>query len=139
MNPRYYIYPFLFLILSLSVMSCSDDDPEGRTPSLQAIQKVQSISLNHNSLDLKIGDVSHQLTATIYPTNATNKDLIWSSSNTNVATVSSSGVVTAKATGSATITATAADGSGKTATCSVTVKSGNSIDWEDYGSDNDWN
>jgi uncharacterized protein YjdB len=61
-----------------------------------------------------------QLTATIAPSNATNKNLNWSSSNTSVATVSSTGLVSGVAIGSATITATTVDGS-KTATCSVTV------------------
>jgi hypothetical protein len=55
----------------------------------------------------------------------------WSSSNTSVATVdASTGVVTAKAAGSATITATANDGSGKTATCSVTVYPAGTIVWD---------
>jgi len=60
------------------------------------------------------------LKATINPSNATNQGVTWSSNNTSVATVSSSGVVTAKATGSATITVRTDDG-GKTATCTVTV------------------
>ncbi|MEJ5266164.1 MAG: Ig-like domain-containing protein, partial [Bacteroidales bacterium] len=51
------------------------------------------------------------------------KSVSWSSSNTSVATVSSSGVVTAVAAGSATITVTTVDGA-KTATCAVTVTSG---------------
>jgi len=52
--------------------------------------------------------------------NATNKNVTWSSSNTAVATVSSSGLITAVAAGSATITVKTTDGS-KTATCAVTV------------------
>ena len=80
---------------------------------------VTSVSLNKTSLSLTVGNAS-TLTATVYPTNATNKNVSWSSSNTSVATVSSSGLVTAKAAGNATITVKTEDGN-KTATCAVTV------------------
>lgn len=81
---------------------------------------VTGISLNSTSASLTVGGTK-SLTATITPSNATNKNVTWSSSNTNVATVNASGIVTAKAAGTATITCTAADGSGKSATCSITV------------------
>ena len=64
---------------------------------------------------------TRQLTATVSPSTANNRNVTWSSNNTNVATVSSSGLVTAKAVGSATITVKTADGSNKTATCKITV------------------
>jgi Synergist-CTERM protein sorting domain-containing protein len=60
------------------------------------------------------------LTATVYPTNATSKDVTWSSLNSTVATVSTSGVVTAAAVGTAVIMVTTVDGN-KTDTCVVTV------------------
>lgn len=82
---------------------------------------VSSISLNQSSQTLYTGGTV-TLTATVSPTNATNKSVKWSSSNADVASVSSAGVVTANKAGTATITATAADGSGKTATCTITVK-----------------
>jgi hypothetical protein len=66
-----------------------------------------------------VGDTG-VLTATVVPTNATNKNVTWSSSSTDVATVNN-GIVTAIAAGSATITVTTVDG-GKTAACSVTVQ-----------------
>lgn len=50
-------------------------------------------------------------------------DVVWSSSNTKIATVSAQGVVTAKAAGKVTITAMANDGGGKKATCTITVTS----------------
>ena len=82
---------------------------------------VTGVSLNKNSMSLLVGE-TQTLTATVSPNNATDKSVTWSSNNTSVASVSSSGVVTAKAVGTATITVKTNDG-GKTATCSVTVKS----------------
>ena len=64
-----------------------------------------------------------QLTANIQPSNATNKAVTWTSSNTSIATVDTNGKVTGKAVGSATITATTTDGK-KTASCTVTVTQG---------------
>lgn len=65
---------------------------------------------------------TEQLTATVAPADATNKDVTWSSSTPAVATVSATGLVTGVAGGTATITVTTADGA-KTATCVVTVVS----------------
>lgn len=80
---------------------------------------VASVSLNESNLSLFTGDTA-TLTATVQPSNATNKNVTWSSDNEAVATVDNSGKVTAKAPGTATITVTTADG-GYTATCKVTV------------------
>ena len=77
---------------------------------------VSSIALNKTSLSLTEGD-STTLSATVSPSNATNKTVTWSSSNSGIATVSG-GKVTAVGAGTATITATAG---GKSATCTVTV------------------
>ncbi len=63
---------------------------------------------------------TQQLTPTVSPNNATNKNVTYSSDDTDVATVSPSGLITAKADGDATITVTTVDGS-YTATCDVTV------------------
>lgn len=80
---------------------------------------VKSVELNKETLTLKIGD-TETLTATVLPTNATNKNVSWKSSNTSVATVDANGKVTAVAAGTANITVTTEDGN-KTATCKVTV------------------
>lgn len=82
--------------------------------------KTGKITLNKTTAGLVKGK-NLQLTATVTPTNTTNKAVTWSTSNASVATVSTSGLVTAKATGTATITCTAKDGSGVKATCKVTV------------------
>ena len=80
---------------------------------------VQGVSLDMTELELVVGE-SAVLTASVFPENATDKSVVWSSSNGSVATVSPSGVTTGVSLGSAIITATTIDG-GKTATCNVTV------------------
>ncbi|MDR2718654.1 MAG: SUMF1/EgtB/PvdO family nonheme iron enzyme [Treponema sp.] len=79
---------------------------------------VTGVTLNKTTASLTVGG-TETLTATVTPTNATNKTVTWSTSTPAVATVSN-GVVTAVAAGTATITVTTVDG-GKTATCAVTV------------------
>jgi uncharacterized protein YjdB len=79
---------------------------------------VTGVSLNKTTTSLATG-ATETLTATITPSNATNKTVTWSSSNSTIASVSN-GRVTAVALGSATIYVTTADG-GKTASCAVTV------------------
>ena len=83
---------------------------------------VSSITLDKTTAELAKGETL-QLSATILPEDAENKELSWSSSDETVATVSATGLITALATGSATITATTTDGSNLTATCAVTVYS----------------
>ncbi|MDR2952812.1 MAG: InlB B-repeat-containing protein [Treponema sp.] len=80
---------------------------------------VTGVSLNKTTASLTVGG-SDILTATVSPAAATNKAVTWSSSAPNIASVSSSGVVTSHAAGSAIITVTTADG-GYTASCAVTV------------------
>lgn len=80
---------------------------------------VQGVSIDKASITMAVGD-TQTLTATVTPLTATDKSVTWSSGNTSVATVSSTGVVTAKGVGTATITVTTNDG-GKTAMCSVIV------------------
>lgn len=80
---------------------------------------VTSVSVSPTSATI-IAGVTQQLTATVLPSNATNKTVSWASNNTSIATVNSSGLVTGVAAGSATITVTTLDGS-KTATSSINV------------------
>lgn len=80
-----------------------------------------SLSSNHSTLYLGSSLTTCNLTTSVSPSNATNKSVTWTSSNTSIATVNSSGKVTAVAAGTATITATAADGSGVKGTYKITV------------------
>lgn len=82
---------------------------------------VTSVSLNKNKLNLKIGK-QENLSVSVNPSNATNKAVTWTTTNANIATVNSSGLVTAKGAGTATITVISKDGA-KKATCTVTVSS----------------
>lgn len=83
--------------------------------------KVSKIALNKTGVTL-MKDETLDLKVTVTPSNAANKAVTWKSSNTKVATVNSRGKVTAKSPGTATITCTAKDGSGKKATCKITVR-----------------
>jgi uncharacterized protein YjdB len=86
------------------------------TPALVA---VTGVALSPTTASILIGGTS-QLTATVAPSDASNKTVSWTSDNTSIATVDSYGLVTGVAAGSATITVTTQDG-GITATCTVTV------------------
>ena len=87
---------------------------------------VTGLELNNNSLTLQEKG-SDTLTVTVKPADATNQDVTWQSSNTSIATVSADGTVTAISAGTATITATAKDGSGVSASCTLTVTHGKMV------------
>ena len=81
---------------------------------------VTGITLNNSKMVLEKGK-SDTLTADIIPANADDQSVEWSSNNEGVATVDSTGNVTAISEGKAIVTATACDGSGQYAACEVTV------------------
>lgn len=81
---------------------------------------VESVSLDKTTATIEVEETL-QLNATVLPIEAGNKNIIWTSSNTSVATVSAEGVVTGLTEGITTITATTEDGN-KTATCAITVE-----------------
>lgn len=81
---------------------------------------VTEIKLNKQTAEIKEGE-SLNLVATIAPSNATNKNIKWTSSNNTIATVTKEGIITALKEGTVTITATTEDGN-KIATCTITVK-----------------
>lgn len=80
---------------------------------------IDSIAVSPESISLEVGQTC-QITATVYPTDATNKTLKWVSSDRNIAKVSN-GLVTAVSAGTATITILSTDGTGKSAQVAVTV------------------
>ena len=100
----------LFLVLAMVMPMCAFATET--TPVA-----VTGVSLDKTSLTLEAGK-SENLTATVAPETATNKEVTWSSSADAVATVSA-GTVAAVKPGNATITVTTTDGA-KTATCAVT-------------------
>ena len=108
-----------------AIITCAAQDGSGVKATCKItvknpVVKVTKVTLNKTTATLAPKETL-TLKATVTPTNATNKAVTWSTSDKNVATVSSSGKVTAKAAGTVTITCRAKDGSGKKATCKITV------------------
>lgn len=110
---------FFWVILTLSSLTllngCNEDSDPTSSDNNKTIY-VTAINLNKSTLSLAKNE-EYILTATISPTNASNKEVIWSSSSSSVATVSN-GRVTALSNGTTTITAKAGT---YTVTCFVTV------------------
>ena len=102
---------------TLVPMTANSDDGVPTSWTAQKIILVTGIKLDADEMKLSVGNVG-TLKATVEPTDATDKTVIWTSSSTAVATVDANGNVTGVAAGTATITAQAGD---KTATCVVTV------------------
>jgi len=84
---------------------------------------VTDITLDCSSATLAVGDTK-TLSVTVLPNDATRKNVTWSSSNPDIATVDAGGIVTAISAGEAIITATSIDGTEINATCTITVTEG---------------
>jgi len=91
-----------------------------KTCKITVTQLVSSVKLNKSSVTVSKGK-TYTLKATVAPSNASNKKVTWKSSNSKIATVSSTGKIKGIKKGTVTITVTTADGK-KTAKCKVTVK-----------------
>ncbi len=89
------------------------------TSSGSSTVSVTGIVLTPSTWKMQVGDTK-ELEAIVTPTNATNKNVVWTSSDTSVATVNANGVVTGISPGTATITVTTIDGN-KSATSKITV------------------
>ena len=83
-------------------------------------QQATGIVMNHEFLEIYNGE-SGSLTAAVYPDNANDRTVSWSSSAPSVATVDGNGLITPIAPGKTIISGSTCDGSGLTATCEVTV------------------
>ncbi len=97
----------------------------GKTATCKVTVKAKTVSVTEVTLDkteltLTEGE-TETLTATVWPDNADNRKVTWSSDKTEIATVDGAGKVTAVKAGEAVVTVVTEDG-GKTATCKVTVK-----------------
>ena len=121
----YRIYPYAnggYYIEAVAEPIPTEPTTEPTTkPTVKPVVKATSVSLNASSVILNRGKKT-TLRATVAPSNATNKKIAWTTSNSRVATVTQSGVVTAKSKGTAYIKASALDGSKKYRKCKVTVK-----------------
>ncbi|MGE4214144.1 MAG: S-layer homology domain-containing protein [Anaerotignaceae bacterium] len=97
--------------------SSSDSDDDSSSSSKK---KVSSVAINESDTTLTVGETK-AFTATVLPTNARDKSVQWSSSDTAVATVDATGMVSAVSAGTAVITVTTVSGA-KTDSVTVTVK-----------------
>ena len=102
-----------------STTTSANKQPGGSSSTLT--KKVTGISLDYSSISVVKGSTK-KLTATVRPSNATNKKVTWTSSNKKIATVTQTGKVKGIKAGTAKITVKAKDGSGEKAVCTVTVK-----------------
>ena len=125
-----------------ALASCKKED------TVPADIPVTGVELDITELGLEIGKTA-TLTANVLPENATDKNVIWSSSAPETVSVDENGMIEGIAAGNAVITVTTADG-GKTAECAVTVTLtingheyvdlGLSVKWatSNVGADNPW-
>lgn len=81
---------------------------------------VKNITLSKENVQLKVGE-NISLLATIYPDNADNKDVVWSSSDDNIATVDANGLITAHKGGNAKIVVSSAENPNIKVSCNVSI------------------
>jgi fructan beta-fructosidase len=102
--------------------------------SSTSVVPTTGVVVNKASTTISSGN-TEQLVATVLPASATNRDVVWSSSDTSIATVSSSGVVTGLAAGTATITVRTSSGNFE-GTCTINVVPAPSYQVYDFESGN---
>ena len=112
------------LKLGTVTITCTSVDNETKTGTCIVTVvpvPVENVTLNKTSAELFIGS-TEQLIATVFPADATYKDVTWKSSDVNIATVTTGGLVRAISEGTATVTCTSNTDATKIATCNVTIK-----------------
>ena len=105
-----------------AIITCQSSNKVTASCTVNVIKRVipvSSVTLDRTTISIEVGS-KETLIATVTPENATNQKVIWSSDNTEIATVNDEGEVVAIKEGLATITATT-DGGDKIATCEVIV------------------
>jgi uncharacterized protein YjdB len=110
----------LLCSLVVALSACNDPDQSGPSDPTPVAVPVQGVRVTPQSVVLAVGE-TRQLVATIAPLDATDRALTWESTDTTVATVNASGLVTARATGAAVfVTAFTHDGD-RQSSANVTV------------------
>ena len=107
------VFSFGLLIAAMVLVTFSSCKPAN------TVKNVTGVQLSETTKSIVVGD-EFVLKATVFPTDAANKEVTWSTDKANIATVDNNGKVKGLAIGEATITVTTKDGN-KTATCKVTV------------------
>ncbi|HSD06596.1 Ig-like domain-containing protein [Flavobacterium sp.] len=108
-------YSSLLLIFLCSCQSDNESDNEIITPQQVYVESITLTGANISS------GINSQMTATILPANANDKSITWSSSDTSIAEISSTGLIKALKNGTVTITVTANDRKTVTATKQITI------------------
>lgn len=118
------------LVGTVTITATTTDGTNLSASCLVKVIGITEIMLNKTSTSIYVGD-NETLTATVLPNDVILNTLLWSSSNTSIASVDQNGKVIAKKKGVVNITATATDGTGISASCEVTVLPPYEISGED--------
>gem|GEM_PF-7112480 len=105
---------------SANITVTTIDNRFSATSTVSVSTPVTSVTIMPPTATISVGGMD-MLSVTVLPFNATNPNVVWSSSNDAVATVTQAGIVRGVTAGAVTITATAQDGSGVFGTCAVTI------------------
>ena len=113
---------FIYAVFAALLFAACKNDPESENPPAPKTVHVQDISIKNpiNPVSLVKG-TTFQIEATVLPENATDKKILYSSSDKNIAAVNEKGLISANSVGVATITLKAADGVSKTISVTVTA------------------
>ena len=113
---------FIYAVFAALLFAACKNDPESENPPAPKTVHVQDISIKNpiNPVSLVKG-TTFQIEATVLPENATDKKILYFSSDKNIAAVNEKGLISANSVGVATITLKAADGVSKTISVTVTA------------------